>query len=260
MIKFIETADKSKTIFSEKYQQSYHSITEGAVFESYEKHILPAFKYLDTFIDDIEVIYILDICYGLGYNSLATILYLQNYYPDKKVVIYSPEFDKKLIQSLKDFDYPKDFISLKNIINKLSDNFSYQDNLLKIEIIIGDAREFIKKTDIKFHIIYQDAFSPTVNPFLWTREYFQELYNLTMKNSILTTYSISTSVKMGLVEAGFNVFTIEYETLKNKLKKSLIASKSDLDNLFKCKKFNLQEKLVNNPSAKSIKDDELVGL
>src|SRR3989338_10189646 len=68
MEKFI-TADGFVTLFSEKYQEHYHSKT-GAIEEAIEKYINPCR------IEELAKkgkIKILDICFGLGYNSIAAI-------------------------------------------------------------------------------------------------------------------------------------------------------------------------------------------
>jgi len=108
--------------------------------------------------EDKNSLNILDICFGLGFNTLTTILYYKKYAPDKRVHIVSPELDEKLVKTLKDFDYPDEFKELKEIIDSISKNFFYEDEQFKVEVIIGDARELIKDLDIKFDIIYQDAF------------------------------------------------------------------------------------------------------
>ena len=40
IIEIVETSDGSNTLFSTKYNQAYHSIKDGAIQESLQKHIL----------------------------------------------------------------------------------------------------------------------------------------------------------------------------------------------------------------------------
>jgi len=79
----------------------------------------------------------LDICFGLGYNTLATIYYIKKNNLNIKINIYSPEFDTKLVQSLANFQYPKEFEEFKHIILSLSKKFEYADKNIKIEIFNG---------------------------------------------------------------------------------------------------------------------------
>ena len=167
--------DGSYTAFSTEYNEHYHSTKDGALNESLVKHIIPAFKLKS----DLNEINILDICFGLGFNTLTTLLYLKENLPNVKVNIYSPELDATLVNSLNDFTYPKEFEQFKGIISELIENGVYDDAQFHIELFVGDAREYIKTLDNNmFDIVYQDAFSPSVNPTLWTREYFCDIKNI----------------------------------------------------------------------------------
>lgn len=203
MSSFIKTKDGSNTLYSKKYNQYFHDIRTGAVKEALQKHVLPAFE----FHKNKNSLRILDICFGLGYNTLSTISYIKKNNLNIKLEIFSPEFDLKLIKSLKEFDYPKEFDELKEIIKKLSETQKYEDENIKIEIFIGDARKYIKS--LKFlDIVYQDAFSSDVNKELWTVEYFKDIYKACSKDCIITTYSIATPVRLSLFEADFEIYEI----------------------------------------------------
>jgi len=65
LIEKILTNDGTATLYSKEFDESYHSKKDGALRESLEKHIIPAFK----FSKDRDEITILDICFGLGYNT-----------------------------------------------------------------------------------------------------------------------------------------------------------------------------------------------
>jgi tRNA U34 5-methylaminomethyl-2-thiouridine-forming methyltransferase MnmC len=200
----ILTKDGSYTLFSNKYQQHYHNTDDGAIKESLYKHVIPALSHHE----DKKELRILDICFGLGYNTFTTLYWLKKTSTCKKISVYSPELDQELIKSLQDFPYPKEFDFLKPIIKQLSQNHFYQDENLQITIAIEDARKYINKLP-KIDIVYQDAFSSDVNHELWTKEYFSQIKNLLHVNGILTTYSIATPVRMGLHVNGFYLY--EYQ-------------------------------------------------
>ena len=242
----ITTNDGTKTMYSYEFDECYHSTKDGALQESLNKHIVPAFN-LSSKKDKLRV---LDICFGLGFNTLATIYYYRKYSPNTKLHIISPEIDKNLVKSLKDFDYPKEFSSLKDIISSISNNFYYEDNNLKIEILIGDAREQIKKIKEPIDIIYQDAFSPKKNPALWSVEWFSDIKAIALKNAILTTYSVATPVRLSLKEAGFRVYNLE----SKKVRSATIASLKPL----LLNEVDLELKLKRNPNAKAIWDKDIL--
>lgn len=163
----IRCEDGSHTLFSQEFDEPYHSTKDGALHESLEKHVKPAL----ALTKDKFKLTILDICFGLGYNTFATLYIIKKYQLKTKIHILSPEFDEALVHSLDTFDFPPEFDSIKPIIHAISQNLYYEDEQFKIEILLGDARKSIPAIQEKIDIIYQDAFSPAHNPLLWTREH-----------------------------------------------------------------------------------------
>ena len=246
--------DGSLTLYSKEFDESYHSPKDGALRESLNKHVIPAL----TLHEGKSFVRILDICYGLGYNTLATLHYIKSQQLDIKVEIISPEFDEALVRSLKDFAYPPEFASLRPIIEALSNTFHYEDEQFKITILIGDARKTIPKllpapssllTD-KIDIVYQDAFSPKVNPMLWTREWFADIRALCSEDAVLTTYSTAAATRMGLHEKGFELHYYDAPDTR----RSLIASPRRIESL---EWIDMALKITRNPDARSLRDAEL---
>lgn len=236
------TQDGSYTLYSNEYDECYHSAKDGALSESLHKHVIPAF----SFATKKERLAILDICFGLGYNTLATIYYCMHHDIKTELEIFSPELDAGLVKSLKDFKYPKEFDLLKPIIKALSEKQRYEDDRLMIEILIGDARAQIKHIKKEIDIIYQDPFSSKKNPTLWTREYFEDIYALASPSAVLTTYSVATPIRLGLYESGFYI----YEYMSDHTRSSTIASKSKLP----LRLIDMELKKQRNPKAISLRD------
>ena len=208
----VTTKDGSNTLFSQKYNQHYHNPDDGAIDESLTKHIIPAF----TFHMDKKELTILDICFGIGYNTFSTIYYVIKNNLDIKLNIYSPELDGNLVKSLDTFDFPKEFEDIKHIITSVAKTCKYEDNKIKIEVKIGDARDYIKSLPKNtFDIIYQDAFSSDVNFELWTKEYFDDIYKLCKKDCIMSSYAIATPIRLSMNEAGFYIY--EHRPVKRKI-------------------------------------------
>jgi len=205
------------------------------------KHVLPALKHTQ----DKDEVVILDICFGLGFNTLATLHALK--YSGKKVRIYSPELDEELVCSLVNFVYPEEFDSLKQVIIALSKEHVYVSKEMEITLILGDAREFIRNTDVKFDIVYQDAFSPKSNPLLWTSEYFKDISALMTPDAILTTYSISLATRIALHENGLHVYLHKGEGFRS----ATIASKLGC---LAYEKVDVEHKMRCNPDVTALKD------
>ncbi len=238
--------DGSYTAYSKEYDEHYHSTKDGALNESMLKHIIPAFEH----VQEHDEVSILDICYGLGFNTLATILYYKEYAPQKKLRIYSPELDASLVKSLTNFSYPIAFEPLREIIDAISERGVYEDEQLSIEVFLGDAREYVKKFKGTFDIVYQDAFSPSTNPILWTKEYFSDIKKAIKTDGILTTYSIALKTRLALHENGFHVYLNKGENFRN-------ASLASLFELVDYEEVDMQHKISCNSDVKALSDDDL---
>ncbi len=238
--------DGSFTAYSKEYGEHYHSTKDGALSESLKKHVIPAFEHVKT-KDEINI---LDICYGLGFNTLATILYYQKHAPQKKLHIHSPELDADLIRSLVHFNYPPEFRPLQKVIEALSKKNIYEDETLRVEIFLGDAREYVKRFHKHFDIVYQDAFSPSVNPLLWTKEYFADIAKAIKDDGILTTYSTALKTRLALYENGFSIYLAQTEGVRD-------FTLASLKPLKKGKKIDMKHKINCNPQIKPLSDREV---
>ena len=241
----VQSEDGSYTAYSKEYGEHYHSTKDGALKESYQKHVIPAFNAMTN----KNEVTILDICYGLGFNALCSLLYYKTNAPHVKLNIYSPELDSELVKSLKNFTYPKEFDKFREIILKLSEDGVYEDENFYMEIFLGDAREYVRRFENKFDIVYQDAFSPSANPLLWTREYFRDIKNAMKQDGILTTYSIALKTRLALHENGYKVYVNSEEGIRD----STIASCLELQNF---KLVDVEHKSFCNPDTQSLRDDD----
>jgi len=236
--------DGSYTAYSKEYGEHYHSTKDGALFESLVKHVYPAFALKEN-QDEINI---LDICFGLGFNTLSTIHYHKKNTLASKLNIFSPELDSSLVKSLWSFTYPKEFDEFRHIILCLAEEGIYSDENLHVEIFLGDAREYVRGlAPKKFDIVYQDAFSPASNPALWTKEYFGEIKNILKDDGVLTTYSIALATRLALYENGFNIYINSGEGFRD----ATVASLGELDKFLHV---DMKHKILCNPEARALRD------
>lgn len=238
--------DGSFTAYSKEYDEHYHSTRDGALHESLTKHVLPGYLH----VKDKKEVHILDICYGLGFNTLATVLHYKKYAPQMKVNIYSPELDATLVKSLVNFEYPPEFEVLREMIEALSTKGIYEDENVSVELFLGDARHYIKRFENRFDIVYQDAFSPAVNPVLWTQEYFADIKKSMKNDAILTTYSIALKTRLALHVNGFHVYINSGDDYRD----ATVASLTELDGF---QRVDMEHKITCNPTVKPLLDSEL---
>ena len=141
------TNDGSVGLYSENDNDIYHS-TYGALTEAYEKFILPA--DIDFYIKNQHKIKILDICYGIGYNSKSFLnFYLKKYFESKKQHIGSIYTDNNLKEQNIDTihtnnKYKEDLL---NYNEKVYTNNVYMKNSPTLNIKNTNLKIYIKAID-----------------------------------------------------------------------------------------------------------------
>ncbi len=244
MKQWVQSDDGSYTAYSSEYDEHYHSTKDGALNESLKKHIEPAFA-LHADKDHLRLI---DICFGLGFNTLLSLYYRDIYYPDTTLEIYSPELDGDLVASLGDFPYPDIFEPYRNIITDIATLGGYEDERTQITVEITDARAAMRELEGMWDVCYQDAFSPSTNPMLWTREYFADIARLMGEEGIVTTYSTALATRLALHENGFNVYLNSGEGYRN----ATLASRRVLEDY---ETVDMAHKIECNPHTQSLRDE-----
>jgi tRNA U34 5-methylaminomethyl-2-thiouridine-forming methyltransferase MnmC len=203
----IITEDGSITFYNEKYDEKYHT-KAGALTESLKKFVEPSdFEHT---IKKKEIIYILDVCFGLGYNSLIAIEEIRKINTEVQIIIHALENDIEIIKQIKNIRLDtKESDSFKDIIDKyLKDDKSLIDNKnLNVKVIfhIGDATKTITNIRESFDYIFLDPFSTTKCPELWEYDFLKEIYKRSRKGAILTTYSCARKVRDNLKRCGFEI-------------------------------------------------------
>ncbi len=242
----VVTKDGTNTLYSEQYDEHYHSVLDGAVVESMKKHIEPAFKaVLDDATNEVAI---LDICFGLGYNVLSAIKYISSLGRDISVKIISPELNRELVVGLVDFDYPDELAEFKHIVEQIAKYAKYSDKNTSVEVFFESARDTVKRVEASsMDIVFQDAFSPKNNRELWTVEYFCDIRRLMKPKSVLTTYTKSTGVRLAMLEAGFKI----YEYNDDAVRSGTIAGVG-IEGVFV--PIDMTQKLKNAPNAKAFRD------
>jgi len=197
-MKEITTKDGSITYRNKKYDDIYHS-TSGAATESLEKYARPALEP----ILHRPIINILDICFGLGYNTAAAIDIIRESSKDSIIRVLGLENDIEILEKIQKIKAP---FKSYNIIKELTKTLYYQydEKNLHIKLHIGDAKLTIN-TKQKFDAVFLDPFSPTKQPELWTVDFFKNIKKTMRKGAIMSTYSCARTVRDNLRSAGFAV-------------------------------------------------------
>ena len=200
------TQDGSYSLRSILFQENFHSL-KGALEETKIKFTNPS--GLHRFKN--KSINVLDICFGLGYNSAS--LFSDLIKQNSLLNWYALEIDKKPLEySLKnnyflELWHPK----VSTIFDFLYQKNQFEDQFFKCKILWGEAREEINNIPprIKFDLIYLDGFSPQKCPQVWTVEFLSKVTKKLNPQGYLITYSSSAAVRMTLRNLGLEIFSIK---------------------------------------------------
>jgi len=200
------TKDGSYSLRSVFFQENFHSLL-GALEETKLK--FTSTSNLKRY--EGKSLNVLDICFGLGYNSASLLdeLIKQKSYLNW----YALEIDKNPLEySLRNESFLKLWDpKVKKIFESLYRKNYFEDQFFKCSVLWGDAREEINiiPSSIKFDLIYLDSFSPQKCPQLWTTEFLSKVTEKLNSHGYLITYSSSAAVRKTLRNLGLEIFNIK---------------------------------------------------
>ena len=202
------TNDGSYTFFSEEFGQTFHS-RYGAKEEALFKYAVPTLLAEKASRGHLRI---LDICYGLGYNSAAALATIWKSNPDCTVEIIALELDRSVTisaiehQLLSEWEEP-----IPQLLAQLARGKLINSSKLKAELIFGDARQTIQYViDREFtaDAIFLDPFSPLSCPQLWTVEFIDRVAKCCAIDGIISTYSCAAAGRTAMIQAGLSISQI----------------------------------------------------
>ncbi|WP_414624258.1 tRNA (5-methylaminomethyl-2-thiouridine)(34)-methyltransferase MnmD [Calothrix sp. CCY 0018] len=200
-----ETADGSKTFFSEEFNESFHSHF-GAKQESYFKYVVPTLLIEKRYS---KVLRLLDVCYGLGYNTATAIEKIWQVNPKCYIEVIALELNPKVPQAAIEHQLFENWnANLIDNLTKLAFEHRVQTEFLKATLVIGDARDKINQvyqSGFKADAIFLDPFSPPQCPHLWTIEFLQLVSQCLQVDGLLATYSCAAAVRTALLNAQLSI-------------------------------------------------------
>ncbi len=229
------TADGSFTFFSQEIGESFHSI-QGAKEEAYLKFVEPCQLVQKS---QQPVLRLLDVCYGLGYNTAAALETIWANNPSCRIELVALELDpavpRAAIPLLQTASLdPQGLLSswsepIPQFLEILATSLQVQTAQFHAQLLLGDARTTIQQlhqSNFQADAIFLDPFSPPRCPQLWTVEFLQQLASCCAATGRLATYSCAASVRSALIAAGFKIG----ETLQvNGRQPGTVASFTDAD-------------------------------
>jgi len=207
-IKIITTDDGSHSLYVPDLKETYHS-THGAWQESQHVFIKHGLDFMME-REKLEKLNILEVGFGTGLNAILSVQWMLG--ADTQIEYHTLEpfpLDLELINQLNYGEFIKEE-SLIDIYHKIhacnwqasipiTENFSIVKHQTKLE-------DF--KTNVKFDLVYYDAFAPSKQAELWTLEMIQKVSDMMSEGGVLVTYCAKGQFKRDLRAAGLEVETL----------------------------------------------------
>ena len=197
----ITTADGSKTISLDDWNEQYHS-RHGAIKEAYHVFIDHGLSACSK-----KNISILEVGFGTGLNALIT---LHEAAKNNLTIDYTGvDAYPVSLDEIRELDYTT-ALNLKECYEAyISMHQEPWEKIIKLTphfSIIKHKMDFREIHDEQmFDLIYFDAFGARVQPELWTQPIFLKMFNALKHNGILVTYAAKGSVRRAMQEVGFVV-------------------------------------------------------
>lgn len=198
MLRKIITADQSESFVNEMVGESYHSQT-GAVEEALKKYALPCQIRQRASGGRIRI---LDVCFGVGYNSAMALQVALEENSECVIEVVGLEYDPQIIAAIQEVNPPIATYALYKRI--LLSQLELTEGKVSVRVVLGDAREKIKELpENYFDAVFFDPFSPKTSPEMWQRDFLAEVYRVMHEKGTFATYSCARVVRENLSAAGF---------------------------------------------------------
>ncbi len=199
------TADGSFTFYSEDFAEAFHS-HHGARREAQEKFVVPT--QLPEKAKQPQLA-ILDICYGLGYNTAAALETIWQINPDCQVSWIGLELDPRVPQAaiahhLHD-QWPD---PIPAVLEQLAHSNQARSPNFQGHLKFADARVSLQQIvteNFQADAIFLDPFSPPKSPQLWTVDFFAFMVQCLKPDGRIATYSCAASVRSALQTVGLYI-------------------------------------------------------
>ncbi|MGL5081066.1 MAG: tRNA (5-methylaminomethyl-2-thiouridine)(34)-methyltransferase MnmD [Microcoleaceae cyanobacterium] len=199
------TADGSFTFFSEKFREYFHS-SSGAKLEAQVKFVEPLHLAQKATQPQLKL---LDVCYGLGYNTAAALETIWSVNPDCQVQWFGLELDETVPQTAIAHNLLNTYSGIiPPLLTQVLRDRTVITERFQGQFLLGDARQTVQQvhqSGFQADAICLDPFSPPTCPQLWTADFMSVLAACLKPTGRLATYSCAAAVRTALLEAGLKI-------------------------------------------------------
>ncbi|WP_008309719.1 tRNA (5-methylaminomethyl-2-thiouridine)(34)-methyltransferase MnmD [Leptolyngbya sp. PCC 6406] len=210
------TGDGSQTFYSTTFGEWFHS--RGGAYEEARGTYVEATdlvaraqRHSAIAFGRPKAIGILDLCYGLGYNTAAALEALWAIDPSLPIRIVGLELDGQVPQAAIAQGLVSGWpLAVQTILEQLATvgQSSVHSPGLQADLHLGDARQTIQtlvQSGFQADVIFLDPFSPPRCPQLWTAEFLTLVARCLAPGGCLATYSCAAAVRSALQLAGLHI-------------------------------------------------------
>lgn len=197
------TADGSFTFFSEEFGEAFHSL-QGARLEAEQKFVVPTNVRQKAQQGHVRL---LDVCFGLGYNTAAALDAIWQGNPSCRVEMIGLERSPAVPQTAIARGLLSEWIEpIPTLLTQLVHQLEVNTDQYCGQLLIGDARQTIQHVPPRWaDAIFLDPFSPQSCPELWTLEFLKLVVQGLKPDGYLATYSCAAAVRTALLQSGLQL-------------------------------------------------------
>lgn len=204
------TEDGSSSLKHAQFNESYHS-KFGAVDES--RHVFMDAglqEWYRRYSTEHRILNIFEMGFGTGLNAVLALQWAEDL--RCRIFYHSIELYPLNEEQLNVLNHA-DFVDNHLHENVRKIQFGEWNKTLSVSPFFTLYKQQISLLDVElpkdfFDVIFFDAFSPNVQPELWTEKVFQKIFSASRTPAILTTYCAKGDVRRAMQSAGFEVTKI----------------------------------------------------
>lgn len=224
--RLVETADGSLTVCHGGHAQNFHS-TEGAKLEAWQLYVVASGYLIETERVGLAI-QVLDVGMGLAYNAAATIAAWMESSGGRDLFVTSLESEQALVEAVASGAAPwflgwqDSWMAGPNALScQKSGEFvatlrhPKSGKKCSWRILVGDgAKVLLNLKREAFNFIWQDPFTPELNPTMWSAAWFSLVREHSAPHARMMTYSVARVVRDGIEGGGWLFEKIKTPTRK----------------------------------------------
>lgn len=218
--KIITTADGSKTIQIEQWNEQYHSL-HGAIQEAKHVYLKQGLFYFLEEVKDLchpiiskpennvksPQISVLEIGFGTGLNAFLTLLEAERL--EVAMSYVGVEAYPVLPTEISGLNYVEQLqvLDMTTVFKNMHEVPWEKEHQLTSYFTLHKQQRFFDHIDAinQFDLVYFDAFGARVQPELWTESIFRIMFNALKAKGVLVTYAAKGSVRRAMQAVGFDI-------------------------------------------------------